>query len=241
MSSDILKAVWWPVHVAIAWVQTRDLDLVEDVGNAHKALLSVAAALAWHDLKGERIRRHFDNLDDAWSALRDSAAAGNLRLSGQPFLRKADLSGNAVETNDPTREISAAEVSTLRLQDDGDDEIILVPEDWRVAHGSNFNNLRGYRSVRVFQRELLNEFKAGHMPTQWEKSATSGEEAAAIKQLAFQLRTNPDWRREDARQWLSASGFRLSQRGFRDRVWPNARITAGLSKTADPGRKKSSR
>jgi hypothetical protein len=59
-----------------------------------------------------------------------------------------------------TREIPAAEIASLRLQDDGDDEDCLIPEDWRVAHGSNWNNLRGYRNVQVFRDDVLRVFDA---------------------------------------------------------------------------------
>ena len=58
------------------------------------------------------------------------------------------------------REIPAVEIASLRLQDDGNDKDCLVPEDWRVAHGSNWNNLRGFRNVRVFRDDVLRAFPA---------------------------------------------------------------------------------
>ena len=87
-------------------------------------------------------------------------AAGNIRASGTPFRRVADLEGRAVQTNEIAREIPAVEIASLRLQDDGDDKDCLVPEDWRVAHGSNWNNLRGYRNVQVFRDDVLRAFHA---------------------------------------------------------------------------------
>ena len=50
------------------------------------------------------------------------------------------------------------EIASSRLQDDGHDKDCLIPEDWRVAHGSNWNNLRGYRNVRVFRDDVLRAF-----------------------------------------------------------------------------------
>ena len=101
---------------------------------------------------------YFKRASAAWSALSEEIAAGNIRASGTPFRRVADLQGHAVETNEMACEITAAEIASLRLQDDGDDNDCLIPEDWRVAHGSNRNNLRGYRNVRVFRDDALQAF-----------------------------------------------------------------------------------
>jgi hypothetical protein len=100
-------------------------------------------------------------------------AAGKVRASGTPFWRVADLQGNALETNEIAREIAAVEIGTLRLQDDGDDKDCLVPEDWLVAHGSNWNNLRRYRNVQDFRDDLLRAFSTddGAVPyvPDWER------------------------------------------------------------------------
>ena len=95
---------------------------------------------------GKPTERHFKRTRDAWSALREEIAAGNIRASGTPFRRAADLQGSAVETNEIAREIPADEIASLRLQDDGQDKDCLIPEDWRVAHGSNRNNLRDFET-----------------------------------------------------------------------------------------------
>ena len=111
-------------------------------------------------VNGKPTERYFKGGTDAWSALREEMAAGNVRASGTPFRRVADLQGHAVETNEMAREIPAVEIASLRLQDDGDDKDCLVPEDWRVAHGSNWTNLRGYRNVQVFRDDMLRVFDA---------------------------------------------------------------------------------
>jgi hypothetical protein len=60
----------------------------------------------------------------------------------------------------------------------------------------------------------------------------STEETEAINALASYLKTEPDKRK----------GFKLSGRGFQNRVWPGARKKAGLDPKAPSGRKsKSSR
>ena len=159
MAASIFKAAWWPLHVAVAWALTRDRAFVESSNRAGKSLLSVTIALAMDKVDGKPTERYFKgSTDDAWSALREEMAAGNIRASGTPFRRVADLQGSAVETNEMAREISLDEIASSRLQDDGHDKDCLIPEDWRVAHGSNWNNLWGFRNVRVFRADVLRAF-----------------------------------------------------------------------------------
>jgi hypothetical protein len=68
--------------------------------------------------------------------------------------------------------------------------------------------------------------------------STSASESAAIKALARHfVETHPDLTRDQARKWCHGQGFKLSQRGFQNRVWPGARKAAGLEATAQPGPK----
>jgi hypothetical protein len=68
--------------------------------------------------------------------------------------------------------------------------------------------------------------------------STSASESAAINALARHfVETRSDLTRDQAREWCHGQGFKLSQRGFQSRVWPKARIAAGLEATAQPGPK----
>ena len=107
MADSIFGVTWWPIHVAVAWALTRDRAFVESSNRAGKSLLSVAVALAMDKVDGKPTDRYFEGSTDAWSALREKMAAGDIRASGTPFRRVADLQGHAVETNEVAREIPA--------------------------------------------------------------------------------------------------------------------------------------
>jgi hypothetical protein len=75
--------------------------------------------------------------------------------------------------------------------------------------------------------------------SQAKRNATAGQETTAIGALALQLKSNPQMSRADAAGWCKTAGHDLGKRAF-NRVWPQARQTAGLSRIAAPGRKQKS-
>lgn len=77
------------------------------------------------------------------------------------------------------------------------------------------------------------------------EEATTGtaREAAATQALAAYLSSIPKDRRAnvkraDAESWCRAQGFLFSKRRFQNRIWPQARESAGLSPLAGSGRKR---
>lgn len=64
----------------------------------------------------------------------------------------------------------------------------------------------------------------------------ASDEASAIQELAAHLRQHPDLKRGAAQAWCAKAGFRLTGRGFQNRVWPRARAKAGLPENAPSGR-----
>jgi hypothetical protein len=77
-------------------------------------------------------------------------------------------------------------------------------------------------------RASLDEFQKKH-------PATAAAETRAKTFLAERLKADPDMRREDAR--AACQKFKISDQGFEDRVWPDAREAAGLSRFGHAGRK----
>jgi hypothetical protein len=66
------------------------------------------------------------------------------------------------------------------------------------------------------------------------------DESAATKALAAELKRNLGMSREQASSWCKANKYQISGRGFLNRVWPDARIKAGLPSRASAGRKRKS-
>jgi len=90
--------------------------------------------------------------------------------------------------------------------------------------------------TRRFRAPLFPEWQILKL---WEKSrssAISATESQAKKFLATRLRANPEMKRHEA--WNTCRNrFKLTERGFRFRVWPDARANAGLERRGRKGRK----
>lgn len=152
------ELAWWPIDLAIAWVLTRDRTFVErQWKRSRDGLVGISVAIAADRITGKCSELRFEGTSEAWTELKAALEEGRIEVAGTPFKRVADLSGAAVETSDSQRTISDAEIGSLMLQEEGD-EVCLVPEDWRIARGSNWNNLRGYRNVQVRTNGVLHFF-----------------------------------------------------------------------------------
>jgi len=95
-------------------------------------------------------------------------------------------------------------------------------------------------------RHMIDRWLAKHelprSPARFEprEDAVVSDEQRAIKALAAYLRQNPECRHADAAEWCRQRGFTFSGRGFRSRIWPQARGRAGLPEQASAGRKRKS-
>jgi len=109
------------------------------------------------------------------------------------------------------------------------------PDDWR-----SFS--RPAVLIELSVSDIRNALCDGDQPNDKaeQPNATAGQESIAIKALASQLQNNPDLKREDAAEWCREKGYILSDRGFRNRVWPQARAKADLPTKGSAGRKRKS-
>jgi hypothetical protein len=138
------------------------------------------------------------------------------------------------------------------------------PEDWsEPACGRAFEVLAKISSVEgygdfvpvLFRIELCHdEFTSWlrrrryDIPSFWKpqivasarRRKTALDETSAIEALASHLKSNPELTRAQAEQCCKAFGYAVSDRGFQNRVWPKARVQAGLPEKALPGRREKS-
>ena len=148
---------------------------------------------------------------------------GKVRGQGTPYRRRSRIGGAAVETAESRRDIPTSEIADANLQDDNGYRDCLIPKDWQAS------NVPFYRNVVVLTGDLLKVFRP--------PPPTAKDEAGAITALANLLREKPKLLRADAMQHLRAEGFKFSDRGFLNRVWPRARVEAGLEAVAPSGRR----
>ena len=207
---------WVPLHLAIGWVLTRDRTFVADLpfdGSTRQLAVAIAIARV-NGTKAGTVR-------DGWMALRDAMLTGKVRARGRPYRRRA-RSRVSVETAERRRDILKAEIEAAILRDDKEYRDCLVPKDWHVSNEPFFWD------IHVSRANLLKVFKP--------PPPTVKDEAGAIRALADLLRENRKLRRDEAGVQLAAKGFKISDRGFLNRVWPQARVRAGLEAVAPAGR-----
>ena len=207
--SNAFELAWWPLDIAVSWVLTRDRTFVErQWRRSGNGFTGIEVSVAADHHSGQRVVLRFEGVSEAWTALKRRLETGEIKTVGTPFQRIADLSGNASEISEPQREISDPEIGSLMVDRDGDD-LCLIPEDWRVARGSNFNNLRGYRNVQVrtnevvlffpqtpsvsLPSELLGPPATPHSPGQMSLSQAAYWIASKGGTDPFDLRNEPRW------------------------------------------------
>ena len=98
----------------------------------------------------------------------------------------------------------------------------------------------GYRALVKLQEAQRKPERFRPQKGPLAEAGTAADENAAIRALTAHLKANSEVRRTDARDWCRSQGFRISDRGFQSRVWPEARKRAGLPVKAPPGRKRKS-
>lgn len=217
---------YWPPHVAIAWVATRDRDFVDQVP-FDKSMRYLAAALAKYAVDNDfkSAGMSYKNSHDAFLALRDATAEGSVQAIGDPYYWFAEQSGLPPrKVCEPTRVIDPLEIVSAVCRDDHGSPDCLVPKDLH-PHGSRLQTVLFWRSL------VLARF-----PALQATLATARNEAEAAKALSSYVTELT--KRSDAEAWLRKQGFHIGKRAFQQRVWPKARELAGLPPVAPRGRKR---
>ena len=99
---------------------------------------------------------------------------------------------------------------------------------WCKPHGSGWSEFEG-RAVPI-------EVEIAQIDQLWPVNVTTASEARATQHLVELLRAHKDIAKQQA--FAACQPFRVTQRGFDDRVWPEARRLAQVG-PARAGRKKS--
>jgi hypothetical protein len=89
----------------------------------------------------------------------------------------------------------------------------------------------------IFWEDLLRRWPQKPSPPKPPSSATAGDEKKAVDFLVEQLEADQYLTRDRALEICRERFPKLTERGFRFRVWPKAREGAGLEPIASPGRK----
>ncbi|UPJ78588.1 hypothetical protein IVB16_27455 [Bradyrhizobium sp. 183] len=165
---DLFSAKWWRRDVAIAWVLTRDRGFTQEQHDRGPRMRALDVA---YTLRGEADGR---TSYDAWDDLRD-AIPGHIRTTGKPAERSNDGNGNALTSTESRRSISDIELEALIVLEVGDEEW-LVDKDWQVSRGSDWSNVRGFRSIEMAADDVIRLFPA--LMANSERTASSPEAAA---------------------------------------------------------------
>jgi len=217
---------YWPVHVAVAWVATRDRDFVDQLP-FDKSMKYVAVALAKYadDNKGFRSAAlPYKGSHGAFLALLDAVATRETKAIGDPYRWVAERSGiRPRRVCEPTRVIDPLEISSAVCRDDHGSPDCLVPKNLR-PDGSRFQN-------SLFRRSHV----LARFPALQATRATAKKEDEAVSALSSYV--TDLIKRTDAETWLRDRGFNLGPRVFQ-RVWRRARELAGLTSAAPAGRKR---
>ena len=157
MPESIFEAEWWPLHVAVAWVLTRDREFTERAGRVGKFLPSMELVLTHDAHTGNPAATYRNGVDEAWTKLREKIGDGSVPAAGTPF-DQLTLDSGSGKTSNSRQHIAPAEIGSLEYHQDGEDTCL-------VAHGSNWNILRGYRDVHIHKERLVLNFPPGGRST----------------------------------------------------------------------------
>jgi hypothetical protein len=139
---------WWPIHAALAWVYTRDVDFT--LYAAKRSYKSLTAGIdAYQHNTEESVHPVLNSEDDAWPRLRDAISTGTVRARGVP---SNDEELPSARTPAAEEELPPAEAALLVLAFSWFGKISLRPEKWK------FNEGRYWHDVKITRDDLEEQF-----------------------------------------------------------------------------------
>lgn len=154
MSTFRFDSPYWPAHVAVAWVSTRDEAFATARGASAASIGFLdGAILASKLIDGTDLPTLFADEQAVVNALMDAALRGKVGVIGSPFRQE----GNIEYTGD-RQKIDHVELDGMVFWDHDDGSCLLISKEWRISRESDWRNLRGYRGVGFSSDDILREF-----------------------------------------------------------------------------------
>jgi hypothetical protein len=150
-----------PLHIALAWVLTRDHDFIFEINRSGYSPLEKAIEEINHS-RSEKILPVVSTVPEAWSLLRSAVAEPSFEIHAIPFEKGEHITAPGVfgkpytferdvNPNKPPIRIPKDQIPNL-VMDDAPNEIRLRPTKW-VSEGG-----RWWRDVKLDWQALLKVF-----------------------------------------------------------------------------------
>jgi len=232
---DPLVEPFWSIPMVLAWVGTRDADSVRTMWDRWRLEKEFWSWSRWQ-VPGEPVNEGY------WIKRLGPAGLIDLAVATAVWQTEGKLiTVNA--TAELLKALQAGAIQATGLASLGEPRTPIAAYLWRDLDFYESNHrvvARTMSGLGLGFDDVAFESKSvrAHWPPIHAKvKATAGAETRAKAALAAELRANKHMRRETA-QTLCMSEYGVSKRGFLNRVWPDAREAAGLSRIGSRGRKK---
>jgi hypothetical protein len=224
---DPMNEPFWTIPMALAWIMKRDANFVLQVWDNWRAKKECWSAACWRVPGGPVHEGHeiktLGPLTPVDFSIRET-------LWGQVILPKQEAWKQLLLA------LRAGKIEAHGWQPGG--RVLIQACEWHdldLCQEANRIVVRTMRGLRHGYDDVV--LASQKVQQRWPALKPKvSKESAAIEALAARLQQDENLSREQARSFCQ-SQYGIGQRGFHDRVWPRARVRAGLPEMASPGRK----